>query len=54
MDTRLVATLTDLYHLNFALLCLIVGLYGYGFYAMMLLTRILRDIERHARRPEQR
>jgi hypothetical protein len=46
MDTSFLATLKDLYHLNFAILCLVVGLYGYAIYGTIVITRILRDIQR--------
>ena len=49
MDTSLLSTLKDMYHLNFGILCLVAGLYGLGIYGMVIITRILRDIERQTR-----
>lgn len=53
MEPSILTVLSQLSYLNVGILCLVVGLYGYGFYAMIVITRILHEIQRNTRRPEQ-
>ena len=53
MEPSILTVLSQLSYLNVGILCLVVGLYGYGLYGMIVITRILHEIQRNTRRPEQ-
>ena len=42
-----------MYHLQALALVLVAGLYGYAIYGTIVITRILHEIQRNTRRPEQ-
>lgn len=51
MSDPLLTVLSELSYLSAGILVLVIGLYGYGFYAMIVITRILHEIQRQTRRP---
>lgn len=53
MDYSIVDAFKDLYRLNTVVLVLVIGLYAYGLYGMIVITRILHEITRTTRRPER-
>lgn len=50
MEPSILTVLSQLSYLNVGILFLVIGLYGYGFYAMIVITRILHEIQRTPRR----
>ena len=53
MSPELSAVLTSIQHLEAIAIVLTVGLYGYAIYGTIVITKILRTIERQTRRPSQ-
>lgn len=53
MDYSIIDAFKDLYRLNTVILVLVIGLYAYAIYGTIVMTRLLHDIARTTRRPEQ-
>lgn len=53
MSDPLLTVLSELSYLNVGILLLVIGLYGYGLYGMIVITRILHEIQRNTRHPER-
>ena len=52
MDPQLTDLLRQMFHFQLITIVLVVGLYGYAIYGTVVITKILRDIQRATRRPE--
>lgn len=53
MEPAILTVFSQLSYLNVGILFLVIGLYGYGLYGMIVITRILHEIQRNTRRPAQ-
>jgi hypothetical protein len=51
MDPQLTDLLRQMFHFQLATIVLVAGLYGYAIYGTIVITRILRDIQREMRGP---
>lgn len=53
MSPELSSILTSIQHLEAIAIVLTIGLYGYAIYGTIVITRILHEIQRNTRRPDQ-